>query len=301
MNLLAGLARIIPASLLMRASRRVFQRPGWKNQWLSRVVDGVARRLSIVDGTIIAGAGKGLRFNVGGSRASFLLGTSKPEVQELMAAFIRSGMTVYDIGANVGYQACIAARLVGPTGRVICFEPLPANADRIEHNREMNAFANMVVRREALGNENGIRPFQVSAKSTFGALVSAKATIETPTEEIDVRVRRLDSVVSEEKLSPPDWIKIDVEGGEMDALLGARTVINDARPILVIELHGTNRPIAELLRELNYFTASVESAAAIETGHWNANIIAIPAEKADLVTAASAALNRLYAVRRASV
>ncbi len=77
------------------------------------------------DAVILRGAGQGLRFNVAGSHSAFILGNHEPEVQELLESVLRPGMTYYDVGANVGFFAIIAARLVGPSGHVVCFEPLP--------------------------------------------------------------------------------------------------------------------------------------------------------------------------------
>ena len=98
------------------------------------------------EGRIQKGLGRGLRFNGANSAVGFLLGTHDLEVQHALARLLQPGMTVYDIGANVGFTAVLAAQRVGPQGRVICFEPLSANARQIRHNAVLNGFACMEVR-----------------------------------------------------------------------------------------------------------------------------------------------------------
>src|SRR5262245_3216096 len=86
------------------------------------------------DGSIAAGPARGLRFNRGQSDSRFLLRTFEPSLQEFLAARLRPGMVFYDVGANVGFLAVLAARLVESSGQVHCFEPLPANVEQIRHN-----------------------------------------------------------------------------------------------------------------------------------------------------------------------
>lgn len=286
MNLLLVAARSLPTSWRQRLSYLVFNRPGWKNQWLKSQIDRMAKQLRETDATILDGAGKGLRFNVGNSRASYILGTPKPELQKAMQLYMKPGMVVYDIGANVGFQATISARIVGPAGSVLCFEPLPANADQIEYNARLNDFKNVQVRRIALGNVDSQETFLLSDESTWGALSSAAPGVPRQIGEIKVDVRNLDALRARESLPAPDWIKIDVEGAECAVLDGADATIREFRPILVIELHKTNVEIAERLRKLGYFFTSLEGPDPVETAPGNPNVFAVPEEKADLVRGA---------------
>ena len=102
-------------------------------------------------------------------------------------------------------------------------------------------------------------------------------------EIISVPVRRLDDLLAEPGSTPPDLVKIDVEGAETDVLRGAAQTLAKVRPILLIELHGTNEAVAHLLSEAGYLSRVLGSRSTMLESPWNAQIIALPAERADLV------------------
>ena len=112
----------MPLSWVKGVSRLQWKHPALK--WFIHRGQGLFRNRT---GRIGRGVGKGLLFNVGSCNAGYLLGTTEPEVQEVLATLLRPGMAFYDIGANVGFYSILAARLTGPTGLVISFEPLPLN------------------------------------------------------------------------------------------------------------------------------------------------------------------------------
>ena len=174
----------------------------------------------------------------------------------------------------------LAARLVGPTGNVVCFEPFPENASQIDYNVALNRFTHVRVRKEALGNHDGIGRFLTSEEPTWGKLDSAGSEPSRMSGELQVTVRRMDSVVTE--LVPPDVIKIDVEGGELNVLSGAERTLREYRPILLIELHGTNAGVAEALERLGYRAGVLDSTLTITESPWYAYVIAVPAENPKL-------------------
>ncbi len=241
------------------------------------------------DAVILRGAGQGLRFNAAGSHSAFILGSHEPEVQELLAKVLRPGMVYYDVGANVGFFAMIAARLVGPSGHVVCFEPLPENARQIEYNARLNGFANIAVRREALGDSNRTEIFNTSTEPTWGMLSTVGKLPVQANGQISVEVRTLDSVCSDGGLPRPDVIQMDVEGAEAEALRGASAMLTSARPLLVIELHQTNAAVAAILDRLGYTYAVLGSSQPVLDVTWDANIVAIPQERLDLIELAQPA------------
>lgn len=280
MSLVTRLGGLLPRSWIKTISRAQ-----WKHPLLKRLFNFGANRFRNQDGVIQQGEGKGLRFNVGQSNAGFLLGTAEPSVQFALRTLIRPGMTVYDVGANVGFLSVIAARYVGPTGRVVCFEPLPDNIQQIEHNIQLNDFKQVIVRREALGDENGEAVFLVSAETTWGKLATVGSPVANQVGEIKVPVRMLDTLIDVNHLPVPDLVKIDVEGAEVAVLKGARGSIKVGRPIMLIELHGTNDGVSIELESLNYLSAVLGSSASIIDAPWDAYVVAIPAERSDLLPA----------------
>jgi FkbM family methyltransferase len=235
------------------------------------------------DAVILHGAGQGLRFNVAGSHSAFILGNHEPEVQDLLEKVLRPGMTYYDVGANVGFFAMIAARLVGPSGHVVCFEPLPANARQIEYNARLNGFANIAVRCEALGGTNRTDIFNTSEEPTWGMLSTVGKAPVKASGQITVDVRTLDSQCAGAELPRPDMIQFDVEGAEAEALDGGLTTLGTVRPILVIELHRTNAAVLAMLDKLGYVAAVLGSSETVRDVAWDANIVAVPRERAELL------------------
>ena len=69
----------------------------------------------------------------------------EPEVVAKLRELLKPGMTFCDVGANMGVLTLLAARLVGPAGRVFSFEPFPQNAAVVRHNVALNGFANVTV------------------------------------------------------------------------------------------------------------------------------------------------------------
>ena len=74
----------------------------------------------------------------------FWLGTYEPEMQSALRELIKPGMTVYDVGANIGYVTLMLAKLIGAQGKVYAFEALPDNVERLRRNVELNGFNDRV-------------------------------------------------------------------------------------------------------------------------------------------------------------
>ncbi len=268
----------VPARLLEFVSHNQ-----WRSPLLRRVCSWGASRIKGRDGIILKGAGQGLRFNVAGSHSGFLLGSHETEVQQVLAEVLRPGMVYYDVGANVGFFAVIASRMVGQAGRVVCFEPLPANARQIEYNAQLNSFTNIENHVNALGGSNRTEVFQTSAEPTWGMLAAVGKAPGKASGQIEVSVRTLDSLCATGALPHPNLIKIDVEGAEAEMLQGAAATLSESRPLLVIELHSTNDAVLAVLDKLGYNAAVIGSPVSVRDVDWDANIIAAPREEPKLL------------------
>ena len=146
-RLLAGLVRHTPQWLVRTLGSRTGRYP------LLARLDRLARASLTESAVIPRGAAQGLRYDSDGGRAGFALGTWEPEVQQLLPQLISTGSVVWDVGAASGFHALIMARLVGPQGTVVAFEPLPENVKRLRHNIQLNGFGNITVIEQALSDE----------------------------------------------------------------------------------------------------------------------------------------------------
>ena len=189
-------------------------------------------------------------------------GTLEPPVQEALRRLLAPGDVFYDVGANVGFFTLIGARLVGPAGRVVAFEPVPWCATAVAHNIALNGFAHAEIRAEAVGGADGPSRLLVVGEASWSHLESTGRHADVR-DEIDVDVVALDSLVAAGTIPPPDVLKIDTEGAELQAIEGARATIARHRPAIVCELHDTNEAFVALMDELGYVTTNLDGPAAI--------------------------------------
>ncbi len=185
-------------------------------------------------------------------------GVLEPEVQEALRRSVAAGMVVFDVGANLGFFSLLAARLAGPTGRVVAFEPVAANVEAIRTNASLNGFPAIRVHEVAVSDRNGVGRLSVPRELSWSHLTDRGAHPEAEA-EIAVRLIALDDAIEAGQIPAPDVVKIDVEGYEAAALRGLRRTLS-AKPITVIcELHGANAETIELMQQLGYVSENLES------------------------------------------
>ena len=152
-------------------------------------------------------------------------------VADALCNLIRPGDVFVDGGAHVGLYTLIGAKQVGPTGRTIAFEPHPLNAELLRLNTTQNHLASRVVVEEAaLSDQIGVVNFCWSPTlTTNGRLLSPPASDSrlTPVKTVD-----LDHYLSKEG-GTVDIIKLDLEGGEVQALTGMKSSLTRARCVIM--------------------------------------------------------------------
>ena len=198
-------------------------------------------------------------------RELFLNGTWEPEVTNYICPKITQGMTVLDVGADIGYYTLLFAKRVGKDGRVVAFEPIPAAREKLEHNVRLNGYTNVTICDFALFSSNGQGilegPFQLSR------INPAKTTSEK--QDIQIQTRVFDECVSKLQVQRIDLVKIDVEGAELDVLRGMEQSLENYHPILLIEVHPKHlshfnygpEDLLRLLEALNYRVHPVDKTS----------------------------------------
>jgi FkbM family methyltransferase len=188
-------------------------------------------------------------------------GTDEPAVQEAVSKYLRSGMTFYDLGANIGFFSLLASRIVGPTGRVVSFEADPEIAARLSENLAFNKFTNASVEQKAVWSESGTIAFsradtRISPDRGLGH-VSVKEAETTQT--ISVGAVSLDQYT--ESHPEPDFVKCDVEGAEVAVFEGAARLLGKKRPILLVEMHSpeNHRRLTEKFAQLCYVCTNLDA------------------------------------------
>lgn len=186
----------------------------------------------------------------------------------VLDARIQRGWNCFDVGAHVGYHTMLMAKLVGSTGSVHAFEPLPHNLDRIKRHIERNDQQNIVrVHALALSDSGGtgtMRGTDDLATSSGGYLLSARpplsASYVNGYRNMVVEQRTLDQIVDQPNMPAPDLIKIDVEGAEVSVLRGAAETLRKWKPFLIIEFHNAVNAVEgmEILHQAGYRTAVID-------------------------------------------
>jgi FkbM family methyltransferase len=186
----------------------------------------------------------------------------------LFASVIRSGMVVLDIGAFVGWHTLLAARQVGEHGKVYAFEPDPRNYELLNENLHLNQVDSRVVRLlRAVSDKNGEQRFFL-----HGGDQSRRSLVRSG----GVDSTSLTTVVLDEFLNRDlqvDVIKMDIDGGEVNALRGMRETLARAAPTLKLfvvcnpgSLQYAGESAESLLAELRRLDFSIFMIDEVKSG-----------------------------------
>jgi FkbM family methyltransferase len=161
------------------------------------------------------------------------------ELQKEMAVLVMPGDNVIDCGANIGSHACPLARRVGPAGLVLAVEPVPYLVERLEANRTLNELDNLIVVQSAVSSSSGRRTFNAPLPTNWNQGAGSFHWLDTsePAVQVDVETTTIDELARRFSLTNLRLLKLDVEGHEMDALLGASEVLSSFRPNVYFEYH----------------------------------------------------------------
>lgn len=164
---------------------------------------------------------------------------------------VKKGMIGIDLGANIGYVTLIMAELIGPSGKIYAFEPDPRNFEILLKNIKANKYADFVFPHQmGLSNKTGVSKFYISNKSNLGSMMATKHSKSL----IDINISTLDDFIKNKKT--PDFIKMDIEGHEVEALEGMYNTLKNAEsPAKILmevhpEYYSKDRNLEKQLRRL---------------------------------------------------
>ena len=187
----------------------------------------------------------------------FLGDYEKPEI-DYISQYLKPGNVFVDIGANIGLFSLNASKIVGDKGKVISFEAFSSNYRQFKNNIEINNFKNIISENKAISNQNSTVEIlynegdhNIGMASSFLKHFTSKEIVESIT---------LDDYASNNSIEKIDLIKIDIEGGEYNAILGMTKILSDSKPQVLIEInHQTlqdsgrsEKEIIDLFNQFNY-------------------------------------------------
>jgi len=200
------------------------------------------------------GLNRGMRRKGGlGWLPQSLSGSVDTREQEFWKDLDLRGMVVYDIGA---FQGILTLLFATRAREVICYEPNQRNRKRLEENVALNHLTNVRIRPVGLGASREI------LRMVFDPLMPGGATVEQNiTEQLhknsravteEIPITTLDADIEENRLPVPQFVKVDVEGWEIEVLRGARKMFEQYHPDLFLEMHGETmnekeRKVAEIV------------------------------------------------------
>jgi len=190
-----------------------------------------------------------------------------------MQRTIRRGDTFIDVGANIGYLTSIGAGLVGPTGQVHSFEPVPEYFKILKKVKELNPSHQIFVNNAALGEKEGEAHIDVTSLHNIGWNTMVPRFMEPSTIKMSypIKVIRLDDYIADMNLDNISLIKIDVEGFEFPVLKGLRDYLQEKRPLLIIEVVPEAYPLlgssmlqlSEYMAEFGYKSAPLDDLLSV--------------------------------------
>lgn len=136
----------------------------------------------------------------------------------VMNSVIKSGDTVLDIGAHIGYYTLLASKRVGPHGKVYAFEPDPHNFSLLKKNIKTNNIKNVVLVNKAVGDKDTTTHFYLNPTNTGDNRTYKN---DNPSKRITVQQIKLDGFITE----PVHVIKMDIQGSELKALEGMKRLL----------------------------------------------------------------------------
>ena len=207
---------------------------------------------------ILQGDLRGKRWVVSAYDHGCWLGSYESDKQRLFSQTIKPNSIVFDIGANAGFYTLLASKLVGTTGKVFSFEPFPRNIRYLKKHLQLNRVTNVTVFEAAVADIAGTSFFKEGGTCGTGHLSSNGG--------IEVSVVALDELIANGTLPLPDYIKMDIEGGEVLALQGARKMLASHHPTIFLATHGqyVHRESCNLLESLGYKLQPIDGKALTE-------------------------------------
>ena len=174
--------------------------------------------------------------------ASFIMTNNdyETETRETIESILKSGDVFVDLGANIGFFTLLAARLVGPEGRVFAFEPTPSTREFLVKNILENDYINRVVIEDyANSDRRGKAKFSITPLSVCNSINVGEAVAGEG--EIEIKTISLDEYFREKTVKKIDLIKMDIEGQELAAIRGMEK-INGVNPgiKIIFEYHQEN-------------------------------------------------------------
>ena len=188
---------------------------------------------------------------------------AEPSVQLGLRDCCRWGGTAFDVGANNGALSMLMSRLVGPQGAVLAFEASLRIIDKTHYNLVQGGCANVQLFNRAIYRHSG-EMMPIYLGSHLNDSIIDHPTLKAQKADFVVETLALDDLYHETGIRP-DVIKIDIEGAEYGALQGAKKLIAECRPVIILEETPKDRRCQEFLASMGYVATDLATYRRIHS------------------------------------
>jgi len=258
----------------------------YRNPRLARLIRSRLNRAAphgLVQVQVAAGGLEGVTLELDlQTEKDYWLGIYEPNLQRVIKDWVKPGWVVYDVGANIGYISLLLAQAVQDSGTIYAFEALPDNFTRLQKNIRLNVLEDRIKAvHAAVIDASKPVTFMVGPSSGMGKVVGSAGRQEVVyAQSLTMPGISLDEYVYEAGHPAPQAVKMDIEGGEVLALPGMRRILQEAHPLMLLELHGpeSSHVAAQILGDTGYrlynMAPGYPEVSAGEGLDWKAYLIA---------------------------
>ena len=204
-------------------------------------------------------------------RILYLQKLYEPRICNFLIKNLKEGEVFLDIGANVGFYTLVGSQLVGQSGQIIAFEPEKKNFSNLVENVKINNLKNVICINKAVSKINKKSKFFINPLNDGGGSLlkinsynddKEKWSLEKIKEhfpkinlEQDTETISLDQLFMTGEIKNPDLIKIDVDGNELNVLIGMQSLFKlKNAPKIICEISQNKEEIIDILNKYNYKT-----------------------------------------------
>ena len=224
-------------------------------------------------------------------RDAVISGDFERAERKFVQRFLRPGMVVLDVGAYHGIYTLTAA--IKGASRVIAFEPSPPQRRKLKLNLWLNRCNNVTIEKIALGKTENPGQFFVATGGAEGFSGLQPPAVRAPVQTVSVKVTSVDSYLQNRQIQGVDFVKVDVEGGELDVFKGAQNLLRGKmRPVILCELQDkrtkawgyTASETAALVQSFGFEWFHALNDGTLEhvppdADQYDGNFIAVPQER----------------------
>ncbi len=208
----------------------------------------------------------------------YFFGEYETDTNNVLEKYIKPDDVVIEAGANIGSETLLIARML-KQGRIYAFEPNPYTFERLKINASINELHNISAFDYALGESDTTIQFNIYPKNFCNSGMSSKYMETSNTRKIDVTQKKLDSFLKENNINKVDFIKMDIQGAEMDMIAGAAETIARHKPTIFTEAcepYNDTKVLFDTLKNAGYNvyligehqTTLMSSISDVKDGNW---------------------------------